>query len=322
MNFKLVAAETATRRAGSLAIGDWLFRALVYGSGLVLLAIMVLLIIELVDGAWLSFEEFGFDFFVTSRWDPVRGIFGALPLIYGTLVASIVALLIAVPISMGTAMFLAEFGPRWLRAPVSYLVEIIAAIPSVIIGLWGFFVLVPIMRDPVQKLLGDHLGFIPLFDGAPFGLGFLTAGLLLAIMIVPIITAVTRDVFLAVPNGQREAMLALGATRWEVISGAVIPYARSGMTGAVILGFGRALGETMAVLMVIGNKAQITSSLFDPAATIPSIIASEFAEATSKLYVSALIEAAIILLVISLIVNILARVLVGTLVRIPATVRE
>ena len=322
MNFKFVATETATRRAGSLAIGDWLFRALVYGAGLTLLAVMVLLIIELVDGAWLSIKDSGIDFFITSRWDPVRGIFGALPLIYGTFVTSILALVLAVPISVGTAIFLAETGPRWLRAPVSYLVEIIAAVPSVIIGLWGLFVVVPVIRDPVQKVLGGNLGFIPIFDGPPYGLGFFTAGVLLAIMITPIITAVTRDVFLAVPNGQREAMLALGATRWEVISGAVIPYARSGMIGAVILGFGRALGETMAVLMVIGNNPQITTSLFDLGANIPSIIASEFAEATSALYVSALIEAAIVLLVISLLVNILARVLVGTLVRIPSTVRE
>jgi phosphate transport system permease protein len=224
--------------------------------------------------------------------------------------------------SLGTAAFLAELAPNWLRAPASYLVEIIAAIPSVIIGLWGFFVLVPFMSAHVQPALGDTLGFVPLFDGPPFGLGLLTAGIILSIMIVPIITAVTRDVILAVPNGQREAMYALGATRWEVISSAVIPYARSGTIGAIILGLGRAMGETMAVLFVIGNGFHISASLFQPSATISTGIASEFNEATTDLHVSALIEAAVILMVISLIINILARLLVGTLVRVPSTVRE
>jgi phosphate transport system permease protein len=212
--------------------------------------------------------------------------------------------------------------PRWLAAPASYLIEIIAAIPSVILGLWGLFVLVPLMRDTIQRVLGDHLSFIPLFEGPRFGLGFLTAGVILSIMIVPIITAVTRDVFRAVPDTQREAMLALGATRWEVVSNAVIPYARSGMIGAVILGLGRAMGETMAVTMVIGNGFKISPSLFQPSHTIASAIASEFAEATYDLYTGALIESALVLLVIALVINILARLLVGTLVRVPATIRE
>ncbi len=322
MNFRLVASRTAAGRAGSLAIGDWLFRALVYGAGFILVASLVLMAIELLDGAWLSMRTFGLDFLVKSRWDPVHDTFGALPLIYGTIASSLIALIIAVPISLGTAAFLSELAPPWLRTPASYLVEIIAAIPSVIIGLWGFFVLVPFMSGHVQPALSDTLGFIPLFDGPPFGLGLLTAGIILAIMIIPIITAVTRDVIMAVPNGQREAMYALGATRWEVISTAVIPYARSGTIGAIILGLGRAMGETMAVLMVIGNGFQISPSLFQPSATISSGIASEFNEAATDLHVSALIEAAIVLMVVSLIVNILARVLVGTLVRVPSTVRE
>jgi phosphate transport system permease protein len=294
----------------------------VYGAGAVLVASLLVMAYILLDGAWLSMRTFGFDFLFTSRWDPVHDYFGALPLIYGTIVSSLIALIIAVPISLGTAIFLSELAPPWLRAPASYLVEIIAAVPSVIIGLWGLFVLVPFMSQHVQPALGGTFGFIPLFEGPPFGLGLLTAGIILAIMIIPIITAVTRDVIMAVPNGQREAMYALGATRWEVISSAVVPYARSGTIGAIILGLGRAMGETMAVLMVIGNSFRISASLFEPSATISSGIASEFNEAATDLHVSALIEAAIVLMIVSLIINILARVLVGTLVRVPATVRE
>jgi phosphate transport system permease protein len=283
---------------------------------------MLAMALELVDGAWPSIEKFGFGFLTGTTWDPVKEIFGALPLVYGTIVSSIVGLVIAVPISLGTAAFLSDVAPVWLRRPVSYLVEIIAAIPSVILGLWGLFVLVPIVRDPIQRVLGDNLGFIPLFEGPQFGLGVLSAGIILAIMITPIITAVSRDVFLAVPNSQREALLALGATHWEVVSMAVVPYARSGIVGATILGLGRAMGETMAVTMVIGNGFKISPSLFEPSHTIASAIASEFSEATYDLYIAALVEAGLILMGISLIINILARLLVGTLVRVPATIRE
>jgi phosphate transport system permease protein len=252
----------------------------------------------------------------------VTGEFGALPLIFGTIATSLVALVFAVPLSIGTAVFIAELAPRWLRAPTSYLIEVIAAIPSVILGFWGLFVLVPFMREHVQPILGNNLGFIPLFEGPQFGLGILTAGLILSIMVVPIITAVARHIFLAVPNHQREAMLALGATRWEVVSKAVLPYSRSGLIGAVILGLGRAIGETMAVTMVIGNVFKISPSLFEPSQTISSAIASEFNEATTDIYLSALIETGLVLMGISLIINILARVLVGTLVRVPARLRE
>jgi phosphate transport system permease protein len=283
---------------------------------------MLAMALELVDGAWPSIEKFGFGFLTGTTWDPVKEIFGALPLVYGTIVSSIVGLVIAVPISLGTAAFLSDVAPVWLRRPVSYLVEIIAAIPSVILGLWGLLVLVPIVRDPIQRVLGDNLGFIPLFEGPQFGLGVLSAGIILAIMITPIITAVSRDVFLAVPNSQREALLALGATHWEVVSMAVVPYARSGIVGATILGLGRAMGETMAVTMVIGNGFKISPSLFEPSHTIASAIASEFSEATYDLYIAALVEAGLILMGISLIINILARLLVGTLVRVPATIRE
>jgi phosphate transport system permease protein len=322
MGLKLTAQPIAIRRAGPLAIGDWLFRALVYGCGLTLLAVIVLMLYELFDGAMASINKFGFSFLTGTTWDPVKEIFGALPLIYGTIVSSIVALILAVPISIGTAVFIAELSPRWLRAPTSYLIEVIAAIPSVILGLWGLFVLVPFMRMHIQPFLGNNFGFIPLFEGPQFGLGVLTAGVILSIMVVPIITAVTRDIFLAVPNNQREAMLALGATKWEMVWKGVIPYARSGIIGATILGLGRAIGETMAVTMVIGNGFKISSSLFQPSHTIASAIASEFAEATYDLYLAALIETGLILMGISLVVNIIARVLVGTLVRVPARLRE
>jgi phosphate transport system permease protein len=231
-------------------------------------------------------------------------------------------LIFAVPISIGAAIFLAELAPSWLRAPASYLIETLAAIPSVIFGLWAIFVLVPFIRDPIETFLGGHFAWIPLFDGPIFGYGLLSAGIILAIMILPIITAVTRDIFMAVPRSQREAMIALGATRWEVISRAVLPYARSGLVGAIILGLGRALGETMAVTMVIGNSFKISSSVFDPSHTIASAIASQFPEASAGVFIASLVYLALILFVISLAINIAARLLVGHLVRVPGRVRE
>ncbi len=309
-------------RARPLPLGDWLFRGLVTACGLTLVVALGLMVFELVRGSRESMSRFGFHFLVGTTWDNVHQVFGALPLIYGTIVSSIIGLLIAVSVSIGTALFLSELAPERLRGPASYLIEVIAAIPSVILGLWGLFVLVPFVRDPIERFLGGHLSWIPLFDGPPFGFGLLCAGILLAIMVLPIITAVSRDIFRAVPTTQREALLALGATRWEVISKGVIPYSRSGLVGAIILGLGRALGETMAVTMVIGNGFQISASLFQPSHTIASAIASEFNEATTPLYVSALIEAGLILMGISLLVNIIARVLVGTLVRAPGGIRS
>jgi len=217
---------------------------------------------------------------------------------------------LAAPISLGAAIFLAELAPGWIRTPASFLIEMLAAIPSVIIGLWGLFVLVPFVRSPVESWLGDKLGFIPLFQGPPFGVGFLAAGLILAIMTIPIITALSRDVIRAVPQTQREAMLALGATRWETINQAVLPYCRSGIIGALILGLGRALGETMAVTMVIGSSYKLTASLFSPGDTISSKIANEFAEADSEIFISSLVELALVLFGITLLVNIVARILV------------
>ncbi|HEX5141002.1 MAG TPA: phosphate ABC transporter permease subunit PstC, partial [Dehalococcoidia bacterium] len=313
MNFKLVAEHAEARRAGPLPIGDWVFRGLVYGCGLMLLAIIVAMVYELVDGASLSMNKFGVSFLWGTTWNPVTGEFGALPLIFGTIATSLVALVFAVPLSIGTAVFIAELAPRWLRAPTSYLIEVIAAIPSVILGFWGLFVLVPFMREHVQPILGNNLGFIPLFEGPQFGLGILTAGIILSIMVVPIITAVARDIFLAVPNHQREAMLALGATRWEVVSKAVLPYSRSGLIGAVILGLGRAIGETMAVTMVIGNSPRVTSSLFAPQYTMAAVLANEFAEASGDLYLHALVEIGLVLFTITLIINVISRLFIWSM---------
>jgi phosphate transport system permease protein len=277
---------------------------------LTLLVIVLGMVIVMTWVALPSIKAFGWSFLYTSTWDPVAQHFGALPLIYGTIVSSVLALLIAVPLGIGAAVYLSEVAPSWIRPPISFLVELLAAVPSVVYGLWGISVLAPWLRTWVQPALGTALGFLPLFQGPPYGVGMLAAGLILAIMIVPFIIAVSREVLLAVPNTQREAALALGATRWETTRIAVLRYARSGLIGAILLGLGRALGETMAVTMVIGNRAEISASLFAPGYTMASMIANEFAEATSDLYLSALIEVGLLLLVVTVIVNALARLLV------------
>ncbi len=245
----------------------------------------------------------------------MAGEFGALPFIYGTLVSSALALVIAVPLGLGVAIFLSELAPGWLRVPVGFLVELLAAVPSVVFGLWGIFVLAPWVRTSLTPLLTGTLGFLPLFQGPPLGIGMLTAGLILAIMVVPFIVAVSTEVMRAVPTMQREAALALGATRWETTRSAVLPYARSGIMGAIFLALARALGETMAVTMVIGNVRQIKASLLAPAYTIPAVIANEFAEATADLHVAALIYAGAALLLVTVLVNIAARLLVGRVAR-------
>jgi phosphate transport system permease protein len=260
--------------------------------------------------AWPAITHFGLRFLFTTSWDPVQDEFGALPFIYGTLVSSLLALVIAVPLGLGAAIFLSELAPGWARSPVAFLIEILAAVPSVVYGLWGIFVLAPWLRAWVQPALGATLGFLPLFQGPPYGVGMLAAGLILAIMVVPFITAVSREVLLAVPNTQREAALALGATRWEVTRIAVLRYGKSGLVGAILLGLGRALGETMAVTMVIGNRPDISLSLFAPGYTMASVIANEFTEATSDLYLAALIEVGLALFVVTVVVNALARLLV------------
>jgi phosphate transport system permease protein len=291
-------------------IGDTVFSNLTLFFAVLVVLLLVGFIIILNIDAWPAIKKFGLDFLVGIKWDPVKEIFGALPAIYGTVLSSAIGLIIAVPISLGAAIFLVEMAPSWISGPASFLIEMLAAIPSVIIGLWGLFVLVPAIK-PVEVWLSAHLGFIPLFHGTILGgLSFLSAGVILTFMVIPIITAVSRDALKAVPNNQREAMLALGATHWETIRRVVLPYCRSSLIGAVILGLGRALGETMAVTMVIGNAYKLTASLFSPGTTIASKIASEFAEAAEGVPIGSLVELALVLFGLTLLVNVVARLLV------------
>ena len=291
------------------------FQALMLACGLTLLGIVGLTVFELIDKSQLSLHQFGWKFFTGTNWDPVSGDFGALPFIYGTVVSSLLALVIAVPLSVGTAVFTTEMCPKALRGPISFLTELLAAIPSVVYGLWAIFVLAPLIRIYVEPFLGKYFGWTGLFSGPPFGIGMLAAGIILAVMIVPIVSSITREVLVAVPQTQREAALALGATRWEMIRMGVLRNARAGIVGAVILGLGRALGETMAVTMVIGNTPQISKSLFASAYTMASVIANEFSEATDPLYLSALVHIALGLFLVTIVVNALARLLVWTVTR-------
>jgi phosphate transport system permease protein len=289
--------------------GDRAFSVGTLALALAILALVAALLISMLLRAAPAFERFGLAFVWTSNWNPVTEDFGALPAIFGTMASSLLALLIAVPLGLGSAIFLVELAPDWLARPLSLLIELLAAIPSVVIGLWGILVMVPAL-DPIETRLGDTLGFIPIFSGAPLGFGLLAAGLVLAVMVLPILTAVIRDVLQAVPQAQREAMLALGATQWETIVRAVLPYGQSGIVGAIILALGRALGETLAVTMVIGNTYSISPSVFAPATTLASLVASQFREADSALYLSALIAAGVVLFAIAVVVNVLARLLV------------
>jgi phosphate transport system permease protein len=302
--------------------GDRVFVGLMRGIAIAFVLLMAAIIIALAVESLPAMRSFGWSFVVGTNWDPVAESFGALPFIYGTLVSSLLALLIAIPLGLGSAIFLAELAPFWLRTPVGFLIELLAAIPSVVYGLWGIFVLAPILREWVQPALGATLGFLPLFQGPPYGVGMLAAGIILAIMVVPFIATIGREVLLAVPAAQREAALAVGATRWETTRLAVLRYGRSGLIGAVLLGLGRALGETMAVTMVIGNRPEIAASLFAPGYTMASVLANEFTEATSDLYLSALVEIGLILLVLTVVVNALARLLVWSVGGTVAQVRE
>jgi phosphate transport system permease protein len=291
------------------------FQWLVWLCGAAVLAVVGFILLELIDGSKLSLNQFGWKFFTGSDWDPVNGNYGAVPFIYGTLVSSLVALIIAVPLSMGVAVFITEMCPRALRGILSYLTELLAAIPSVIYGLWGIYVLIPLLRLYVEPFLARTLGWTGVFSGPMYGIGMLAAGIILAIMIVPIISSITREVLVAVPHQQREAALALGATRWEMIRMGVLRNARAGIFGAIILGLGRALGETMAVTMLIGNRAEIAKSLFAPGYTMASVIANEFSEAADDLNRSALIEIGLALFIVTIIVNIFAQLLVWTVTR-------
>jgi phosphate transport system permease protein len=282
--------------------------------GLFVVSVVIAMLIALASDSMLSIREFGFHFLISRQWNPIKGEFGALPFIYGTIVSSLIALLISVPLSLGIAVFLVEQAPHYIARPVGFLVELLAAIPSVVYGLWGIFVLAPFLRSYVEPPLAKAFGKLPLFQGPITGIGLLTGGIILAIMITPIISAVVRDVLAAVPGSQREAALALGATKWEMIR-VVLVNGAPGIAGAVILGLGRALGETMAVTMVIGNRPEISASLFEPSYTIASAIANEFTEATQDLYLSALVELGLILFLVTFIVNAIARLLVWNVTR-------
>jgi phosphate transport system permease protein len=296
-------------------VADGVFRGIVVLCAVTILAVVGLIVFELITQSRLSMSKFGLKFLIKQIWDPVAEDFGALPFIYGTIVSSILGLIIAVPLSVGTALFLTELCPRWLRGTLSLLVELLAAIPSVIYGLWAIFVLSPFLRVHIQPFLAKYFGWTGLFTGPKYGWGMLAAGIVIAIMILPIIASITREVITAVPRVQREAALALGATKWEMLRIAVLRNARPGIFGAIILGLGRALGETMAVTMVIGNRPEIAKSLFAPGYTLASVIANEFSEAVGNTYLSALVEMALVLFVITLIVNALAGLLVWSITR-------
>ncbi len=302
-------------KAGNSRLSDGFFRLAMLACGVCVLGLVILIVYELVTKSSLSWHAFGWRFFFRSEWDPVNEQFGAWPFVYGTLVSSIVALILAVPLALGVAIFITEMAPRWLRGALSFTTELLAAIPSVIYGLWAIFVLVPLLREYLEPFLGRYFGWTGLFEGTPYGIGMLAAGIILAIMVVPIISAITREVMTAVPQQQREAVLALGATRWEMIRTGVLRNARAGILGGIILGLGRALGETMAVTMVIGNRPEIARSLFAPGYTMASVIANEFSEATGDTYLSALVEIGLALFLLTIIVNILAQMLVWSVTR-------
>ena len=295
--------------------GDALFRKACAGFGLAVVALLAAVVFELVRGSTLALSHFGIGFVFESIWDPVLQKFGAATFVYGTIVTSVIALLIAVPLGIGVAIFLVEMAPRRLSVVVSALVELLAAIPSIVYGLWGLFVLAPIVRDVVAPVLHALFGFLPLFAGESHGVGMLTAGMILSIMILPFIASVSRDVLASVPRMQREGSLALGATKWETIWRVVLPYGRAGIAGAVILALGRALGETMAVTMVIGNNPQIVASLFEPGYTMSSVIANEYSEASGQLYLSALTELGLLLFVVTFLLNGLASLLIARMTR-------
>jgi phosphate transport system permease protein len=304
---KLTLAHRREFSAG--AAGDKLFKWLTLAMALSVFVLIGLIGYELAHGASLSLKKFGWKFLTSSEWDPVSEQFGALPFIFGTLVSSLIALIIAAPLSIATAVFLTEIAPPWLRQILTAFIELLAAVPSVILGLWGIFVMVPWLREHLFPWLRKSLGFLPLFSGPIYGVSMLAGGIIIAIMILPIITAVSREILRSVPGLQREAAYALGATRWEVTRIAVLSYAKKGLFGAIILGLGRALGETMAVTMVIGNRPEIAKSLFAPGYTLASVIANEFTEATTDTYLNALFEIGLVLLGVTVLVNALAQLL-------------
>jgi phosphate transport system permease protein len=292
---------------------DISFRWLALLAAVTIGVLIVLVGWELYRGSRMAIAQFGPNFLASSTWDPVADQYGAWPFIYGTLVSSAIALVIAVPLGVATALYLTELAPVRIRQPVIMVVEMLAAVPSVIYGLWGIFVLIPWLRDHLFVWLKDSFGYLPLFQGPIYGVSMLAAGIVVAIMILPIITSVSREILRSVPNLQREAAYALGATHWEVMRIAVLSYAKRGLFGASVLGLGRALGETMAVTMVIGNRPEVSLSLFAPGYTLASVIANEFTEATTDLYLSSLFELGLVLLAVTILVNVIAQLMLRSL---------
>ena len=305
-----VTARESRSDFGARLFGDQIFGLSTLSLTLIVLGLIIALAIVLIQASLPSLRQFGLHFLVSTDWDPVNDVYGALPFIYGTAVSSALALTIAVPLSLGVALCLSELAPAWLKRPIAFLVELLAAIPSVVYGLWAIFVLGPWLRDHVEPILKGALGFLPLFQGPRASVSMFSAGVILAVMVIPYISSVCTDVFAVVPQSQREAALALGATKWEMVRLSVLPPSISGVVGAIILGLGRALGETIAVAMVIGNSPNISASLFAPAATLASVIANEFAEATTGMYQAALIELGLVLMALAIILNVMARLLV------------
>lgn len=295
---------------GRIEPGEYLFRGFVTVAALGVLLLIVAMIYELTKEAWPAIHKFGLPFLWSSEWNPPKEKFGALPFIAGTLVTSVLALIFGTLVGVGAALFLVELAPGWLRAPVSYMVELLAAIPSVVYGLWGVFVLGPWIQHTAGPYILDYFGWVPFVDGPALGVGIFAAVLILTIMILPTIVAISRDVIAAVPRSQREGILALGATRWEMIRIAVLPYARSGILGAAILGLARAIGETLAVALVIGNSTNIPDSIFSPGYTMASVIANQFREVENDMHLAALIYIGLLLLIMTLLINAVARVLV------------
>lgn len=296
---------------GSTKAGDALFKGAAYFFALSVIVLMALIFVVLFKESWLSIKTFGFKFLYSSDWDPVAGAFGALPAVYGTIVSSMIAIIIAVPISIGIAIFLTEMAPKGLRGPIGVSIELLASIPSIIYGMWGLFVFAPVLSEYVEPFMLEYLGFIPLFTGAPLGIGMLPAGFILAIMIIPFISSVMRDIFQMVPSILKESGYGVGATKWEVIYKIVLPFTKSGIIGSVILGLGRALGETMAVTFVIGNSHDISLGLLDPATSISATLANEFTEAVEDLYLSSLVELGLILFLITFVVLAIAKLLIA-----------
>jgi phosphate transport system permease protein len=308
-----VASAAFAARLRSEARVEQAFRTATFIAAVVVLVLLASIIGSLIHGSWPALRTFRWDFLTQERWNPVTEQFGALAPLYGTVVSSLIAMLIAIPISFGIAIFLTETCPRWLRGPISTGIELLASIPSIVFGIWGLFVLAPILQRHMQPWLIEHVGPLPLigrlFEGPPFGIGLLTAGMVLAIMVLPFITAVMREVFRMTPHSLREAAYGVGATQWEVVSGVVLPWSRAGVIGGMMLGLGRALGETMAVTFVIGNAHRISTSLLAPATTISAAIASEFNEAVGELYTSSLIAIGLLLFVITFIIIAAARLM-------------